>query len=45
VTNADEYTVAGLVSTPVPEVNRAGLYMPLDDARVCWTHRAVPAGW
>ena len=34
VTNADEYTVAGLVSTPVPEVNRAGLYMPLDDARV-----------
>jgi ABC-type lipoprotein release transport system permease subunit len=34
VTNADEYTVAGLVSTPVPEVNRAGLYMPLDDARL-----------
>ena len=34
VTNADEYAVAGLVSAPVPEVNRAGLFMPLDDARV-----------
>jgi ABC-type lipoprotein release transport system permease subunit len=34
VTNADEYTVAGLVSTPVPEVNRGGFFIQLDDARV-----------
>jgi ABC-type lipoprotein release transport system permease subunit len=33
VTNADEYTLAGIVSTPAPEVNRGGLFMPLDDAR------------
>jgi len=32
-TNADEYTVAGLVSTPTPEVNLGGLFMSLDDAR------------
>jgi putative ABC transport system permease protein len=34
MTNADEYTVAGLVSTPAPEVNRNGLFMSLADARV-----------
>ena len=44
VTNADEYTVAGLVSTPVPEVNRAGLYMPLDDARVLLDAPTGPGG-
>jgi len=33
VTNADEYTVAGLVTTPATEVNRGGLYMGLQDAR------------
>ena len=32
-TNADEYTIVGLLSTPAPEVNKAGLFMPLDDAR------------
>ena len=32
-TNADEYTVAGLVSTPTPEVNLGGLFISLDDAR------------
>jgi putative ABC transport system permease protein len=32
-TNADEYTVAGLVRAPAPEVNLAGLYISLDDAR------------
>ena len=32
-TNADEYTIVGLVRTPAPEVNAAGLFMPLDDAR------------
>jgi ABC-type lipoprotein release transport system permease subunit len=44
VTNADEYTVAGLVSTPVPEVNRAGLYMSLDDARVLLDAPSGPGG-
>jgi putative ABC transport system permease protein len=44
VTNADEYTVAGLVSTPLPEVNRAGLYMPLDDARVLLDAPSGPDG-
>jgi ABC-type lipoprotein release transport system permease subunit len=33
VTNADEYQIAGLVNTPTPEVNRAGLFMSLADAR------------
>lgn len=32
-TNADEYTVAGVVSAPTPEVNQGGLFMSLDDAR------------
>jgi ABC-type lipoprotein release transport system permease subunit len=32
-TNADEYTIVGLLTTPAPEVNSAGLFMPLDDAR------------
>ncbi len=32
-TNADEYTVAGLVSTPVPEVNQNGLFLSLAEAR------------
>jgi ABC-type lipoprotein release transport system permease subunit len=32
-TNADEYTVAGVVSTPTPEVNLGGLFISLDDAR------------
>lgn len=32
-TNADEYTVAGLVDTPVAEVNKSGLFMSLSDAR------------
>jgi putative ABC transport system permease protein len=44
VTNADEYTVAGLLSTPLPEVNRAGLYMPLDDARVLLDATSGPDG-
>jgi putative ABC transport system permease protein len=42
VTNADEYTVAGLVSTPAPEVNRGGLFIPLDDARVLLDTPAGP---
>ncbi len=33
-TNADEYTVVGLVAPPVPEVNRNGLFMSLADARL-----------
>ena len=33
-TNADEYTIVGLLRTPAPEVNSAGLFMPLDDARM-----------
>jgi len=44
VTNADEYTVAGLVSTPAPEVNRGGLFIPLDDARVLLDARSGPGG-
>ena len=32
-TNADEYLVAGIVSTPAPEINLAGLFMSLGDAR------------
>jgi putative ABC transport system permease protein len=32
-TNADEYTVVGILRTPAPEVNSAGLFMPLEDAR------------
>jgi ABC-type lipoprotein release transport system permease subunit len=32
-TNADDYTVTGLVRTPAPEVNRSGLFMALADAR------------
>ncbi|MGA2765581.1 MAG: FtsX-like permease family protein [Spirochaetia bacterium] len=32
-TNADEYSVVGLVDTPVPEVNKNGLFMSLTDAR------------
>jgi ABC-type lipoprotein release transport system permease subunit len=40
-TNADEYTVVGLVSAPTPEVNRGGLFMTLDDAR---TLLAAPTG-
>ena len=32
-TNADEYAVAGLVSTPASEINRSGLFMSLADAR------------
>ena len=32
-TNADEYTVAGLVSVPTPEVNQGGLFISLEDAR------------
>ncbi len=32
-TNADEYVVAGLADTPVPEVNKNGLFMSLEDAR------------
>jgi ABC-type lipoprotein release transport system permease subunit len=42
VTNADEYTVAGLVSTPAPEVNRGGLFMTLDDARALLDAPAGP---
>ncbi len=41
-TNADEYTVAGLLSTPAPEINRAGLFMPLDDARALLDTPAGP---
>jgi len=44
VTNADEYTVAGLVSTPAPEVNRGGLFIPLDDARVLLDAPSGPGG-
>lgn len=33
MTNADDYTVAGLVSTPASEVNQNGLFMSLADAR------------
>ena len=33
-TNADEYLVAGIVETPAPEVNRSGLFMSLEDARL-----------
>ena len=44
VTNADEYTVAGLLATPVPEINRAGLYMPLDDARLLLDAPSGPGG-
>jgi ABC-type lipoprotein release transport system permease subunit len=32
-TNADEYTIAGTVSTPAPEINSSGLFMSLADAR------------
>ncbi|HET7839468.1 MAG TPA: FtsX-like permease family protein [Rectinemataceae bacterium] len=32
-TNADEYSVVGLVDTPAPEVNRSGLFMPMAAAR------------
>ncbi len=32
-TNADEYSVVGLLDTPAPEVNRSGLFMPLAAAR------------
>jgi ABC-type lipoprotein release transport system permease subunit len=32
-TNADEYSIAGLVQTPDPQVNESGLFMSLDDAR------------
>jgi putative ABC transport system permease protein len=42
VTNADEYTVAGLLSTPAPEVNRGGLFMPLDEARALLDTPAGP---
>ena len=44
VTNADEYTIAGLVSTPAPEVNRGGLFIPLDDARVLLDAPSGPGG-
>ena len=33
-TNADEYLVAGIVTTPAPAVNRSGLFMPLTEARL-----------
>jgi putative ABC transport system permease protein len=32
--NADEYIVVGLVRTPAPEINIAGLFMPLGAARI-----------
>jgi putative ABC transport system permease protein len=44
VTNADEYTVAGLVSTPAPEINRGGLFISLDDARELLDAPAGPGG-
>jgi putative ABC transport system permease protein len=33
-TNANEYLLAGIVETPAPEINRSGLFMPLEDARL-----------
>ena len=44
VTNADEYTIAGLVSTPAPEVNLGGLFMPLEDARALLDAPSGPGG-
>ena len=43
-TNADEYTVAGLVAAPTPEVNRGGLFMSLDDARELLAAPSGPNG-
>jgi len=43
-TNADEYTVAGLLSTPAAEVNQGGLYMGLDDARALLDTPTGPNG-
>lgn len=43
-TNADEYTVAGLVTAPTPEVNLGGLYMSLDDARTLLDTATGPDG-
>jgi ABC-type lipoprotein release transport system permease subunit len=43
-TNADEYTVAGLVSAPTPEVNRGGLFISLEDARALLAAPTGPDG-
>lgn len=43
-TNADEYTVAGLVAAPTPEINRGGLFMSLDDARELLAAPSGPNG-
>ena len=43
-TNADEYTVAGVVGTPAPEVNRGGLFISLEDARELLAAPAGPDG-
>jgi ABC-type lipoprotein release transport system permease subunit len=43
-TNADEYTITGLVSTPTPEVNLGGLYISLDDAHALLDTPAGPDG-
>jgi putative ABC transport system permease protein len=45
VTNADEYSIAGLVDTPAPEVNSSGLYMPLEDARALLVTPDRPGGF
>jgi ABC-type lipoprotein release transport system permease subunit len=43
-TNADEYTVAGLVTAPTPEVNLSGLFISLDDARALLDTPSGPDG-
>ena len=45
VTNADEYTIAGLVQTPAPQVNEAGLFMSLADARSLLVAPSAPGGF
>lgn len=43
-TNADEYTVAGLVAAPTPEVNRGGLFISLEDAQALLAAPTGPDG-
>ncbi|MDA8424870.1 MAG: FtsX-like permease family protein [Treponema sp.] len=45
VTNADEYSVVGLLDTPAPEVNESGLYMSLADARALLVAPSAPGGY
>lgn len=45
VTNADEYSLVGIVDTPAPEVNGSGLFMPLQDARALLVTPDMPGGY